>query len=1166
MTSKTVIIAFVSAGIFSFSALGVQQIILPQIETPRDLTTHINLANGGVIVAPDLPGYRDIAAAVRKRIRECCGGEYVISNQHDQQLEKDQVVIAVGNMDNNPVLESLFWNFYTYVTPAFPGEQGYVIETVFQPLPLLPDNNVVVIGASCLAAAKQAADSFMANLVGPEIPPSLRVVDADPPAENPIWRSFGGLSYFRELTECYHRSGDVNYLHKAIGVLDEFCSTSERNPGWVLTWVDEKDSYKAVCAWDFIQEFAGLSEADRLRYERFFLNLITRLEARNNLFGIVEPGPVAVYNHTAVPFAGMYTAARYYQAHYGFDMQSILDQADTYFDGQKSHYSVICDSPAYAMLSLRFCMAYYSMTGQYEYLDNGNARKLCEVYFAQMDNNGYLNGVGDIRPDEVIWPDPVWDVLDWRIGFPELFWFRKQAKLDEIFCRSQFHPASGMLQPNYLAGCRRFPMDEFIYDSTCRENPSLEIPFEKTFNKLQFRTFSENGGEHLLLDGFGRGRHGHYDTGAIISCTLDGYKFIVDSEYLLGKSSEHSMVVVVREGQSPQPVPPLAELTGKVDFEEGAYTATRISNYNHVTWDRHILWLKNRYFVVLDLLTPETPGRFRFDCIWKVLDRGMEEFHETGVVCRAPAPEDLVRDFDPVTFHLQGVDGIWRDHRTCEDEGKYWKIHQTKTRDMDPADRVSYQNLFYVEKTPSINYRPVRHTESVMRILSDQEAVVAVGSRKAGRFEMRADFVYASDSEVLLVNATSIKEGNTVVFTSASPETVWMKKNGDNAADPVFTLKELIVKNIPPETGRQKVGQDYPRLTPLWSTGGGLPESRNRDLNMSATDEDDNQQVLFCAGSKLFCLDAEGTPVWEYENDSDIYSLLSVDGEEVKVLAGTRNGKILGLNASGKLVRSVDVPHAPSGKYGKRTEHWVTHLSKKDLNHDGKEEIIAGLRSWQVHVFDSRLAPLWYNSIVLHGVTNIAYGTVRRKTDLFYVGDIYGGAYAFDFSRDKSEVLLRRVRTSIGATFVAASDVDRDGVDDVIAASECGTLVASSGRNYKTLWSLTDYGHGYSGLRVVPGDGSLLAVPSPSGYIHIINASTGDIVNVMDAAEPISSLEIVDDRFIVGTDSGYLMRMDTQGNILSKTKVSGGVLKIRPCDSTCAVLTVDGQVSLFPID
>ncbi len=1206
-----------------------REVIFDIIETPRVINNSIDMISGGIIVVPDDPQYKDLAVEIQSRLKEVLNVEYSISNSLVKSPEKKQLVIAVGNMMNNPVIERLYWNFYTFVNPSYPGNKGFVIETVYQPLPILPNNNVIVIGASTLDNTKLAVKSFLGKIKSAQDHPDSILLEVSAPKnmedETKYYLKTGGLRGFRGMSEIYHLTGEKKYLKDSIRILDEHINMALSNPGWIVSWGDEIDSFKSVQAWDFIQEHAVISIADFLKYEQFFLNLINKLSGRAEIYGEIKPGPTLAWNHTTIPLLGMYTSARYYKAHYGFkSLDFVMEQVDTYLEGQKNIGRVSCDSVNYLIFSLNFCLAYYNMTGQMEFYENGSARKITDLIFAQVDNNGFAGGTGDITPFFDLRSDKPWFYLEWKLQMPQMYWFRKQsgARADEL--KSIYYPGTEPVRPDYLEGCVAAELDRGMYDhivnkGAFRMPDQAQIPklqptchYDKTFDKLQFRSFNDAGGEYLLVDGLGSGNHGHRDTGAIVCGTFEGCRFLDDSDKLIDKSDEHTMVTVIKDGESQLPVPPLAELKSKFNFSDGAYSCISVNGYNGTDWNRHIFWLKDKYFIVFDTVAAIANGSFRTDCVWKLIDRGNETYDGFDLKCSGPHKKiDKIKDIPQKTFNLRSVDAGWITRRIdTTAEFPTLRVHQVKNAEMKQGDMISYQNVFYLQREDR-SYKPHRISQTEMLFKSGELSSLVVVGKGTNGLECDSSFIMI-DSESITACGISVLKIDGITILS-STEKVDIKISGGKAeinahkqgkitiglAQKVFSAdySEGITKIGLPESEFPAIVSNYISglniskqseedksakkitLKPLWQSLTDMPDRAERGLSIADLNSDGQKSIIVASGREVLCLSWEGDVKWRYQDTAGILSceVIPLTPEGIRVIAGTDDGRILGLSYEGKFVNSVDINVKGSAKHGSKGRPWVTHLIGRDLGKDGSSEIIAGLRSWNMYIYNNRFEQIWSNSMVLHGVSDIQFGDADKNQNLLYVGDKYGNSHLFDINVDTDrDVSRNRNKSHIGDVCVIVADVNGDGTDDIINASSGGRMAAFDGSVYQKvdetldpevesglLWQYCNYGFGFSSLGFIKADEPYIIAGSASGYLSFINPTNGKLDFACDLFNPISCVAVVGEKIIAGSELGDVFEVSLKGNILNRAKVPGGVLKIAVTGNNAVVLDKKGNVSFF---
>lgn len=129
-----------------------------------------------IITAPD--GSHDEAAnRVAAAIKDQFGIEPAIlaATQSLTELPTPHV-IALGCLADNPYIEYLYYGWHTLVDRWYPGDGGWVIQTLFSPQ--RPGNHVVLLGGTHASGVDSAADQFITSLKtysGSQIPWSFEV-------------------------------------------------------------------------------------------------------------------------------------------------------------------------------------------------------------------------------------------------------------------------------------------------------------------------------------------------------------------------------------------------------------------------------------------------------------------------------------------------------------------------------------------------------------------------------------------------------------------------------------------------------------------------------------------------------------------------------------------------------------------------------------------------------------------------------------------------------------------------------------------------------------------------------------------------------------------------------------------------------------------------------
>ncbi|MEN6385328.1 MAG: hypothetical protein ABFD79_09015 [Phycisphaerales bacterium] len=1209
------------------------QVVSDVIKEFRTLHTTTDLTFGGSIVIPESNKYEQLAKKIQVKLKQVAGADYQITSSLPSKISNNQVVIAIGNMMNNYVIERLYWNFYTMVNPTYPGANGYVIETVHQPLPIFPSNNVVVLGGSNLETCEQAVNGFIGKINSKDeckFNPILEVTgDVEQKRESSKnLEKVKGLRGFRSMADLYHKTGKKKYLKASITALSKYCKMTKENPNWILFWGDEIDSFREVLAWDFVQEHAGLSDAENLVYEQFFLNYINKLVDRAEIYGRIKPEPVLAWNHTTIPLLGMYASARYYKTHYGFkDVEPVLEQVSTYLNGQKENYRVSEDSVNYLTFILNFCLAYYDMTNEMEYFNNGNARKIADLIFAQIDNTGYAAGTGDITPGFDLSREKPWDYMEWKLPLPELYWFRQQSEAKAETLKSAYYPEMRPKRPDYLEGCVVIPLDKGLYNHLADEKTfnmlaAQKVPkikpncaYEKAFDKLQFRTFEPDGGEYLLVDGMGSGNHGHRDTASIVCGTFEGCRFLDDADKLLGKCNQHSMISIVKDGENVLPVPPFAALDRKYDFSEGAYAGINVANYNDTSWKRHIYWCKNKYFVVIDTLKAEKAGKYKYECSWTLADRGNEKYDGRNLMCSGPKEGiDKTTDIPQKTFNLKSVDEGWIS-RSKDATTRYpsMRIHQDKKYDMKVGQVAAYQNIFYLQRGDN-SYEPIKISETAMILKQDNSKSLIVAGNGLKGFESDSDFIVLGSDSLVGINVSKVEIDKKLFLSSTNKIDLYINQGKLEIASSVTGSLKLMFSggkfgtkynkgvtkvNLPENQFAENVSSFIAQIEPakikkdadltsnqvwkpVWNTGNLLSDLEEKDVCVGDINNDKKNEIIFASGKDVLCLTEKGSTLWKYTSTLNVISCtITPDAAEgIKVVVGTDNATLLGLSESGTLIKTVKVEIEGSDKHGAEGDPWVTHLKYGDVNKDGEKEIIAGMRSWSIHVFNKELNQIWFNSMVLHGVADIALGNLKTDSHLLYVGDKYGGAHIFDVTKDNDkDVSSRKTKTIIGDIHLGIVDLNGDGIEDIISASNGGGLEAYDASIYfngqakqqinpdeaiqKKIWKYNNFGFGFVNVKYLNMKKPVLAAATESGYLLFLNPSDGKLLYSSDMGSAISTMEIADKCLVVGTARGDILKVDFSGKVIKKGKVSSGVIKIQPVSNNLVILDCKGQISFF---
>jgi hypothetical protein len=227
------------------------------------------------------------------------------------------------------------------------------------------------------------------------------------------------------------------------------------------------------------------------------------------------------------------------------------------------------------------------------------------------------------------------------------------------------------------------------------------LPQARGFDKIALRGGFARTDAYLLLQGYQGGFRwqGHMQAAnCIVRFFQAGHVWLVQN------TSRHSMHdkngLLISDGANDTPMPPIAERIAVADFPATALTVTRLSDYHHTDWTRHLFWSKagGGCFVCLDHVAFQRSGPFSVTCTWRTpghaalagrtwrSDQGNHRFTLT-------AGRDLAATVE-----------IDTDQGACSP----YCLRQREAGEFTAGDELVFPNLFAVR--PLDNAPPTLHT------------------------------------------------------------------------------------------------------------------------------------------------------------------------------------------------------------------------------------------------------------------------------------------------------------------------------------------------------------------------------------------------------------------------------------------------------------------------
>ncbi|HJN17142.1 MAG TPA: hypothetical protein QGH10_16670, partial [Armatimonadota bacterium] len=635
-------------------------------------------------------------------------------------------VILLGTLDNNSVVARLYHNYYVCLDAGYTGRNGYVLRSVIDPWG--DGRDTILVGGSHAESTARAAEVFgdivareaaraaeeLGEIVAGEAErdalelPRLMELEFDAqdrvePARGPVkpeerdsaiargreyfasaGRGRNGTSQLVRWGVRYHRTGDPlaleAYRELMLAMLEYYATDETINEQGMRRYDNDfrdASTFTVAITWDLVEESGAFTDQERLDITNLMIRLALECELyqgwdRPDSYEKWSANEDIVHNHNTFPALGAYFLGNYMLRHYGLaHAEKWLTVAHGIFNGQKHVSKPLEDAAAYQWLPIIHTMIYSLAEGDTTFFDEGHAREAAQVAMMVMDNAGYQSAFGDHSAykassgiSQMLKP------IAWHYKDPEILWMAGHAAVEGSYLLGQRYNADFEPEPpTSHAGVTVSKLPKLCYDYAARspQYPTApNVPWEATFDKIALRGGIERDDEYLLLDGFGRGTHMHFDTNAIIRYAAGGEPLLVDGEYIKNAPKYHNSMVIIRDGRA-ELTPTVARLVEAKGDGGTAHTRSTIEDYNGADWTREILWVRGEYFVVSDLITAREAGDYTLRCCW----RPWGDTSLDGSV--------LTVDHKPMRMQIVNADGA-----SC-------RVEKLKTSEMMPISRLSQQ-------------------------------------------------------------------------------------------------------------------------------------------------------------------------------------------------------------------------------------------------------------------------------------------------------------------------------------------------------------------------------------------------------------------------------------------------------------------------------------------
>ena len=603
------------------------------IGAPRPLRRSTLLIAGGnapAIAAGDDGPSRAAAQALAAGLSAALGRDVpVVASMADAGLG-ERTVLAVGTCVNNRLVARLYHNWYAQEDALYPGPGGYTLRTVTDPYPWRGDVDVIVVGGSDEAGLAAGVQRLL-GLVGDggELPWLLEVISESRPTPEEMRAATADepaptFAAFLDAATQWQRWGDEAYARLAMQALDTMVRTYEADPARDIPWNEETQSGPILAAWEAFEPCPLLDDDRRLAYSRAMLQLLYSIPSHTSGYANLEGSELVTWNHTTFPLLGLYFGGRHFGHYHHITVcDEYLAKAHACFRAQARSWKPQEDADSYITCTMDHTVRYSLAEGLDEWVTGGNMARYADYMIGICDSRGWAGGFGDSGySSNARLLQSALPIAFLTTGDPDYRWVLEHV---DPGWQNPYHDTPGE-RPDRFVGLNVFPLDAQLYEYTQRYpyyNERLvpsEVPLERAWDKIAMRESWDPDAQYLLMDGFGRGKHLHYDTNAITEYVADGERWLVDHDYLVRNSTEHCMLTVLRDGRGDTLVPGMAALDASADFDDWSVVHTTVPGYTGLDWDRVVVWRKGRWFAALDGVTARAEADYDLELTWKTED------------------------------------------------------------------------------------------------------------------------------------------------------------------------------------------------------------------------------------------------------------------------------------------------------------------------------------------------------------------------------------------------------------------------------------------------------------------------------------------------------------------------------------------------------------------
>ena len=603
-------------------------------------------ANALIVIPDEGDEYRALGLQVKEAITKATGAALQMKTGAEMgENTPDQHVILLGNMDNNPFAQRLYWQRYIACDLDYPGPDGYVVRTACDPWGT--GKNVIMLGGSDAAGVQRAVTAFLPRITkGKDLVVPLlldiklngveTITEEKLEAEWDYYKKkyLDAKSLWYGCERPVHRLGYDYYL---TGVEEYAKIYNEVIKRWMEEYYQftlsrqlttpKYDMPDMFLAWNLVEESPSITDDVRLEFTNLFYDYAIRMgegpRVRN-----WQPGRMRLTGH--VPLLSVVYGHAYFDKYYpGTPQMERLEKGmENVRIAMASYYQTdgFMSETGYLCMHSRLFAHYAQYADDYTWFENKRNLRWEEYHTLVTDNAG--TAMGGWSPTHLMaaryYNDGRWlwlSNLQRRGSDYSTKVVNGKLNGNRWLGRPDLKP----VPPLDITGLRAFQMGEAWYKELAAVRGKLSVPQEKAFNQAVMRVDFDRLSQYARIPGVNIGFHYGAPANGLISLYDKGRNWVVNGRWGMSLMKYYNVMLVIRNGQASPTIPYLCSLETEADLPNTGFLQSQMPDYNGTDWMRSVVWNKQRYWLVFDAVRPQEAGDFTCLCQWRSGPRPLVE-------------------------------------------------------------------------------------------------------------------------------------------------------------------------------------------------------------------------------------------------------------------------------------------------------------------------------------------------------------------------------------------------------------------------------------------------------------------------------------------------------------------------------------------------------------